>query len=400
MEVDSTGRVAVLSYARTPFGRFGGALRDLPLPVLGAIPLREAVARSDVQPADVDEFVLGVNFPGSERSVARQVSLRAGFPEESLSYTVDRACCSSLTAINAAARSIRLGESSIAAAGGADNLSRVPYFLQDLRFGKRLGDVVMEDQLAISCPHTGVPRAIQAADEALAHDVDRTAQDEWALRSQRRYAEARKAGKLVDELVPVADAASGASLDHDEVPRPGTKAEDLASLPTVYGSSTVTAGNAPNLSSGSAIVMLSSLAEADRRSLKPVATIEGWSMVAGPPHNIASIPARAVSKTLNRVGLDLDDIDVFEINEAFAAVPLVTTLVLCKGDVDAAEKLRKRVNVNGGAIAVGHPTGASGARLVMSVISELRARGGGTGLVAICGGIGEAEALLVRVDSE
>ncbi|MER7415986.1 thiolase family protein [Micromonospora peucetia] len=395
-----TDDVVVLATGRTPFGRFGGALRDLPLPDLGAIPVGAVLDRAGLTGADVDELAFGVNFPGSERSVARQVLLRAGIPEEKVAYTVDRACCSSLAAITLASRGLRLDDTALSIAGAVENLSRVPYFVHEARFGNRIGDIVLTDQLVVSCPHTGVPRAVQAGVEATEHGVDRAEQDDWALRSQQRYADALARGCFDDEIVPVDvldRTGRPVRLAADEVPRPDTTAEQLAALRTVYDSATVTAGNAPNMGTGAVALVLASTAEATRRGTTGLATISAGTQVSGDPQRLASMPARAAQRALARAGLTLEDIDLIEVNEAFAAVPLVTTLVLADGDRDRAMRLRERTNVNGGAVAVGHPTGATGGRLVLTMINELRRRGGGRGLVAICGGVGEAESVIVTV---
>jgi acetyl-CoA C-acetyltransferase len=393
-------RIFAVGYARTPFGRFGGALRGVRLPELGALAVRAALDRSPIRAADVDELAFGVNFPGEERSIARQVMLRSGIPEQRVAYTVDRACCSAMAAVSMTARGLVLGETGVAVAGGAENLSRVPYFLTDLRWGKRLGGISVTDQLVVACPHTGVPRAVQAADEAASFGIGRDEQDAWALRSQQRYAAARAEGAFDDEIVPVTvPDGSGAevTVEHDEPPRPDTTLERLGELPTVYGSATVTPGNAPDLSSGATAIALLSERELGRTGVTPLASLEAWSLASGEPHRIASMPAHAARRALARARLGIDEIDLIEVNEAFAAVPLVTTRVLADGDRAAEEALRRRTNVNGGAVAIGHPTGATGARLIMTTIANLRRRGGGTGLVTICGGVGEAEAIVVRV---
>ena len=395
----TTKDVHVVGMARSPFGKFGGTLTSLTLPELGAHAVGAALTRAGVEPAEVDEVVVGVNFPGSERSVARQVQLRAQIPDDRISYTVDRACCSSMMAINLASKSLRAGDASTAVAGGVENLSRVPYFLETARFGQRLGDVTLTDQLVVSCPWSGVPRAVQASVEAARFGIDREEQDEWALRSQARYAAALAQGFFADELAPVAlrDARGRlVELDQDEVPRPSTTIEGLRALKTVYGSDSVTAGNAPDLSSGAAMLVLSGAPVDGRETL---ARIVGAAAAAGDPQHIASMPAVAAQLALKHAGLVLDDVHVIEINEAFAAVPLVSTLALAAGDVDGANRLRDRTNVNGGSVAIGHPTGATGARLVMTAIAELRRRGGGNALVTICGGIGEAEAIVLTVDA-
>jgi len=395
--------VAVLGFARSPFGKFGGSLREATLPELASAVVTAALARSGVGPDDVDQLVFGVNFPGSDRSIARQILLRSDIPVDRNAYTVDRACCSSLTALAAVSRSLRLAEASVAVAGGAENLSRVPYFLEGVRFGHRLGNLEMSDQLVISCPHTHEPRARQASTEALEHGIGRTQQDEWALRSQERYAKALAAGWPAEEIVPVPGVDSRGrtiTMETDEVPRPSTTAAGLVGLSTIYGSETVTPGNAPDLSSGSAALVLADPGAAAERGRPVLATLRGFAAVSGEPRRIASIPATAVARALDAAELTLDQVDLIEINEAFAAVPLVATLVLAGGDEHRAEALRERTNVNGGSVAIGHPTGATAARMVMTAICELRRRGGGTAAVALCGGIGEGEAVIVEVDGE
>lgn len=392
--------IVIAGAARTPFGAFGGALKDVSLPDLGAFAIRHALQRAQIAPEDVDEVVMGVNLPGSDRSVARQAQLKAGIPEERVSYTVDRACCSSLAAITLASRGLRLGDTRVAVAGGTENMSRVPYFVHDARWGKRIGDITLKDQLVISCPHTGVPRAVQAGVEAEEFGVSRQEQDEWALRSHQRYFAAAEAGYFADEVAPIdMPQAKGPAMvmERDESPRADSSLEKLARLPTVYGSPTVTAGNAPGLNTGATAMVLLSRAEAERRGCEPLATILSWSMVSGHPQKLASIPAIAAQKALEAAGLSIDDIDLIEINEAFAAMPLVSTLVLADGDPKRAACLRERTNVNGGAIAIGHPTGASAARLVMTLAFELLRRGGGYGVATLCGGIGEGESVVIQV---
>ena len=392
--------IVVIGFARSPFGRFGGALRDVPLPMLGATAVQAALQRAGTSPETVDELVLGVNLPGSDRSVARQVQLRVGIPPERVSYTVDRACCSSLTALALASRGLLVGGTRLAVAGGVDNLSLVPYFVHAARWGQRLGHVTLEDQLVISCPHTGVPRAVQAGEEAVEFGIDREQQDGWALRSQQRFEAARRAGHIAPQLVDVhvgLDDGRQALLNDDECPRPDTTTEQLSGLSTVYGSPTVTAGNAPNMSTGATALVVTRADTADAMGAAPVARLRAFAAVSGKPQRIASIPATAARAALTRARLDIDDLDALEVNEAFAAVPLVSTLLLADRDAGRTRDLRERTNLHGGAIAVGHPTGATAARLVMTLIGVLRATGGTRGLVTICGGIGEAEAVVVEL---
>ena len=400
--------VAIVSAVRSPFGKFGGTLREFRLPELGGSVLAEAIRRAGVDPADVEEVATGVNLPGADRSIARQVLIEAGVPPNRVAYTVDRACCSSLAAISLASRSIRLGDARIAAAGGTENMSKVPYFLTAQRWGHSLGDVVLKDQLVIACPMTGRPRAVQAGEEAVEYGIGREEQDAWAVRSHQNYLAAREAGKFDEEVMSIeVPQAKGDPIvfREDESVRSDTSLEKLAKLKPVYGSPTVTAGNAPGLNTGASAMVLMSPAEAERRGKKSMAMLIGWAMASGHPDRIASIPAESARLVLEKLGMTIDDVDLIEINEAFAAVPLVSTLIMAGGDRERAEEIRAKTNVNGGAIAIGHPTGATGARLAMTLAYELRRRreqaGNGRahfGLATICGGIGEAEAVVVRVD--
>lgn len=409
MSPASQEEVVVLAAARSPFGKFGGALKDLSLGKLGGMVVAEAIKRAGISPEDVDEVATGVNLPGADRSIARQVLIEAGIPPKRVAYTVDRACCSSIAAVNMASRSIRLGEAKVAVAGGSENMSKVPYFLTDMRWGHKLGDVTLKDQLIIACPMTGKPRALQASQEADEFGITREEQDKWAVRSHQNYTKAKAEGKFADEMMPIEvkdDRGQPATVTDDESPRADSTLEKLAKLKTIYGSSTVTAGNAPGLSTGATAIVLMSKAEADKRGKKPLATLMAWAMASGHPDKIASIPAESARIALEKAGMTIDQIDLIEINEAFAAVVLTSTLVLAGKDPKKAEAIRAKTNVNGGAIALGHPTGATAARMIMTIMFELRRRrkaAGDTrpyyGLVSICGGIGEGEAVIVKVDN-
>ena len=399
--------VAVISAVRSPFGRFGGALKDFTLPKLGGLVFAEAIRRAGIEPGDIEEVATGVNLPGADRSIARQVLIEAGVPTSRVAYTVDRACCSSLAAVNMASRSIRLGEAAVALAGGTENMSKVPYFLTDFRWGHRLGDVQLKDQLIIADPMTGKPRAVQAGDEALEYGVTREEQDRWALRSHELYFKAKAACHFKDEVMAITvpqERGEPIQFTEDESPRADVSLEKLAKLPTVYGSPTVTAGNAPGLNTGSSAVVLMSIDEAKRRGKKPLATLMAWAMASGHPDKLASIPAESARLSLEKAGLTIDDMDLIEINEAFAAMPLVSTLIMGERDPKKTERIRAKTNVNGGAIAIGHPTGATGARLIMALAYELRRRREASGesrpfhgIATICGGIGEGEAVIVKV---
>jgi acetyl-CoA C-acetyltransferase len=394
--------VVVVGAVRTAFGNFGGTLKDFTLPDLGGRVVEEALRRADIAADAVEEVALGVNLPGSDRSIARQAALRAGIPDTTPAYTVDRACCSSLAALNMVSRSLRLGDTKVAVCGGTENMSLVPYFVHDARWGKRLGDIVLKDQLIISCPYSGKPRALQAGEEAMEYNIGREEQDRWALRSHQRVMAAQEAGFFEAEIMPIeVPQRKGPPIvfDKDEAVRPGTSLEKLARLRTIYDSPTVTPGNAPGLSTGASAMVLTTKEEAARRGIEPLATVKAWAMAAGHPDRIASIPATAAQKALDQVGMTVEEMDLIEINEAFAAMPLVATHILGGGDPVKIAAIREKTNVNGGAIAIGHPTGATAARLAMTIIYALRNRGGGWGLAAICGGIGQGEAVIVRVDA-
>jgi len=301
-----------------------------------------------------------------------------------------------------------LSEAKVVVAGGVENMSKVPYFLSDLRWGHRLGDITLKDQLVIACPMTGKPRAVQAGEEAVEYGVTREEQDRWAFRSHQNYCKAKELGKFKDELMSIEvlqERGQSVSATEDESPRSDTTMEKLAKLPAIYGSPTVTAGNSPGLSTGASALVLMSKREAQRLDKRPLATLTGWAMASGHPDRIASIPAESARIALEKTGMRIDEIDLIEVNEAFAAVALVSTLIIAERDKSKVEPIRAKTNVNGGAIAIGHPTGATGARLIMTLIYELRrlrkAAGSSRpyyGLATLCGGIGEGEAVIVKVD--
>ncbi len=394
--------VVIVSAARTPFDKFGGMMKDMNTVQLASLASKEVMRRIDLSPNDVEEFYLGINMPTQNRSIARQSALEAGIPDTANALTVDRACCSSYAAMAMAYRSVALGETNISLGGGSENMSNVPYFISDLRWGKRLGDVVLKDIMIVSCPYTGEPRAVQAGKGAVEYGISREEQDLWAYNSHQKHALAQAANKFKDEIFSITiPGKKGQSIviDKDQSPRPETTLESLAALKTVYNSPTVTAGNAPGMSTGAAMAVLMSKEEAQKRGLKPLATIITHVQASGHPHSISSIPGITAQKALKKAGLTADQIDLFEINEAFAVMPLVSTKILGEDNPAKIEAIRNRTNVNGGAIAIGHPTGATAARIVMTLCYELKRRGGGIGLATICGGIGEGECMIFKVEA-
>lgn len=397
--------VVIVSAARTPFGKFGGLLRDISTVDLGAHVVKGTFDRINLDTKEVDEVYFGVNMPSENRSIARQIALKAGIPETTPAATIDRACCSSAIAIGIGYRSIKGGDIDVAVGGGSENLSATPYFLPELRWGNRIGSITLNDIVQVSCPYTGERRAWQAGTDAVKYGVSREDQDKWALRSQQLYAKALADGKFKDEIIPFevpkmkrGKQVGSVLMTEDEGPRPDTNLEKLAKLPTVYNSPTVTPGNAPGLSTGAASVILMSKEKAEKLNLKPLATIIAHALGAGHPRGIATIPGITSIKILEKAKISIDEIDLVEINEAFAVMPLVSAILMGNHDEKKIEEIKNKTNVNGGAIAIGHPTGASAVRILMTLIYELKRRGGGYGLSTICGGIGQGESFIIKVN--
>ncbi|MCL5951561.1 MAG: thiolase family protein [Chloroflexi bacterium] len=396
--------VLVVSAVRTPFGKFGGALKDIPSIDLGVRVVQEVLQRSHVSGDEIDEFYYGCAIPVETGTpvaavVARQVLLKAGLPARTVSLTVDRACCSSLSAIQLGYRAIKSGDAEVVIAGGGENMGRAPHLLYDLRWGKRMGSVTIQDPLyALGYPDYS-PVSVDAGQVALEYGVSRMEQDAWAYQSQRRYTQAHAQGKFRDEIVPFeVPQAKGEPflLCEDEFPRPDTTLEKLAKLPTVHGSPTVTAGNAPGINAGACALLLMSRERCNGLGLEPLAQIVSVASVCMEHRMIAAVPAPTIRAAVDKAGLGLDDISLIEINEAFAAMPLVSTKILAGEDPARLQDLRAKTNVNGGAIAIGHPLGATGARLITTLIYELRRRGGGYGVGALCGGLAQGDAAVVQ----
>ncbi len=392
--------VVVVAVARTPFGRFEGALRQIEAPRLGALAIDEVLHRAVALREDVDVVYGGVGMlSAGVLTPVRQSVLLSGLPQQTVSLAVDRACCSGMTAIALGMNDIRLGLARAAVCGGFESLSRTPVLWP--RQKPRIGDVTSTDPLLMRGLTVAQPIPVYSGDEALKHGVDRVEQDEWALASHQRYFAAEAAGcfgfeRFVVEGVDAKGAAT--TLAADESPRRDASLEKLAQLAPVYGGRTVTAGNAPGLSDGAAFLLLTSAARARELGVAPLARLLGHAQVCGGPTSGTSTPALAIVAACERAAIAPDALDLIEINEAYAATPLVSTLVLAGADRARAQALRARTNVHGGAVAIGHPLGASGARIVMTLINALRRRGGGRGVAAICGGFGQGDALLVEVD--
>ena len=387
----------IASAARTPIGKFGGVFKDLPAVELGALAIKEAVKRSGLSGDKLELAIIGqVLQAGCGQIPSRQATLRAGLPIDLPSETLNKVCASSFRAVTAADQMIRSGDMDIILAGGMESMSNAPFASKEHRWGHRMFnsqfiDIMVHDGLwcAVHDCHMAVHGGVLAKE----FDISRQSQDEWAYRSQVRAVAAIKEGRMKDEIVPVVlkGKKGDVVVENDEGPRADVTLEALTKLPVLFSKeNTVTAGNAPSTNdAGSAIVVMSEAA-AKANNVKPLATILGSAMVTEEATRIASAPGNAINKLLKKTGMKIGDIDLIEINEAFAAVALVSSKII-GADLE-------KVNVNGGAVAYGHPIGASGARVIMTLIYEMRRRKAKYGIAAICSGAAQGDAILVRCD--
>jgi acetyl-CoA C-acetyltransferase len=399
--------IVIVSAVRTPFSKFDSVMKDVPSIDLGIMVIKEVIDRVRIKPEEVEEINYGTCVPAEyalEFDIpARQATILAGFPPENISLTLDRACCSSLTALRIGIRAIKSGEIEVAMAVGSENMSRTAHLAPGLRWSKRLGHITLIDVLfELGYTAKGFnPVSVDAGEVALEYEVSKEMQDEWALRSQQLYARAYAEGKIKvgEELMPIEIPQKNGDpivIEKDESPRE-TNLERMAKLPLIYGSPTVTAGNAPPMNAGASAILFMTRKKAKEKGLEPLATILTAVPHATAPRGIATIPAFTIQKALKRVSMSIDDMDLIEINEAFAAMPLVSTKILANSDEKKWKELKDKTNVNGGAIAIGHPVGASGARITMTLMYELRRRGGGYGVACICGGLAQGEAVILEV---
>ena len=399
--------VIIVGACRTPFGRYGGSLKDIDYYDLGAIPMKEVLKKVDVSPNSVDEVFWGVGDTSPCKDpytpvAARQSLLKAGLKAETPSISFDMACVSGMHAVKLAAMSIRSGEIDVAIAGGATSFSQEPLIVRGLRFdGHRLGNVAMEDPLLDMGYKDFNPVSVDSDNVAFEYGVDRQEQDEWALRSHVNYGKAWNAGKFRDEIMTLTIPRDGGEpkiLDIDEQYRPDTTIEKLSRLGPIYGTRTITAGNAPGMNDGATAILVMRRRKAEELGLECLGTIVSQVSIAIDAHRMAEAPAYAWMKILKQTGLTIDDMAVMEINEAFACVPLVSTKLFVGDDAAKVKEIQDRTNVNGSAIAIGHANTASGARIIMNLLYELRRRGGGYALGAICGGLAQSDATILRVD--
>ena len=389
----------IVSAARTAIGKFNGAVKDLPAVDLGATAIKGALERAGISGEQVDYVIMGkVLQAGAGQITARQAAIKAGVPDSVPAITINKVCLSGLNAIAMADQMIRAGEASVVIAGGMESMDNAPYLLPKARTGYRMGDGKLVDSMiydglwdAFTDKHMGA----QSDEVNQEFTLSREEQDAWSLRSHQRAHEAKD--RMREEIVPIEipqRKGDPVVFDTDEGVRPQTTAESLAKLRTAFNKDgTITAGNASQISNGGAAVVVMSSERAQELGVTPMAEIVSHGMSAAEPPYLHTVPALAVQAALKKAGMSATDIDLMEINEAFAAVALHSTRMLFNGNKDAEDK----VNVNGGAVALGHPIGCTGARITVTLLHELKRRGGGIGVAALCGGGGQGDAIIYRV---
>ena len=387
----------ILGTARTPFGKMGGALASQDATELGATAIGAALERSEVKPDEVQQVVYGqVLQAGQGQIPSRQAQIKADIPREVPSETVNKVCASGMRTIGLVDQAVRAGDLEIAVAGGMESMSGAPYLLPNARFGFRMGDVKAIDEMThdgLTNPFTGKEMIAEASEVADELELTRPDMDRWAERSHRLAAKATDEGRMAEEIVGVTVKTKRDEnlVEADEAIRPDTTVEVLAKLrPVGSPDGSHTAGNSPGVNDGAGAVVAASEEWATQQGRSPVAKVLSYGTVADDFPYLARTPAKAAKQALDKIGKDPDDVDLWEINEAFASVAINSVRML---GVD-----EDKVNVNGGAIALGHPIGASGARIVGALIHELQRRGGGLGCAAICSGGGQGDAIVLEVN--
>ncbi len=394
--------VVIVSAARTPFGKMGGALKPLKATDLGGMAIKDALRRAGIEGSQVDEVIYGMVVPAGQGQIpGRQASVKGGIPHDVPVVTINKVCGSALKAVTLGAQIIKAGDADIIVAGGMESMSNIPYVLENMRWGARMNDVKAKDAMVLDglwCPENDVHMAVIGGQVASEYNITREMQDAWALRSQKRWAEGESQNKFDDERFAVeVPGVKGKStiVTKDEAPRPDTSMEGLSKLPPLFvKDGTVTAGNAPGTNDGASAIVLMSREKAEALGAPVLATIKGYAQASRESRYIATVPGLAIQKLMEKNNLTTKDFDLMEINEAFAAVPLVSCLGILKM---SEEEMDKKVNVNGGAVAVGHPIGATGARILMTLIYELRRSGKKSGVAAICSGMAQGDAVWIEV---
>ena len=395
-------RTVLIDGARTAFGKMGGALQTLSASDLGGVAIEEALKRSGVAPTDVDEVIIGTVLQAGQGQIpSRQAATKAGIPWNVKTETINKVCASGMRSVTLGDQLIRLGDEEVIVAGGMESMSSAPYYLPKARAGLRMGDATLvdgmiydglSDSFAKGNVHMGT-FGNSTADE---FNVTRERQDEWAFRSHQRAIQAIEKGLFAEEITPVEiPQRKGDALivEVDEAPRKDTSMEKLATLRPAFGKDgSVTAGNAPGVNDGACALVLMSDERAERERKEILATVIGHAGVGVEPKNFPQTPGLVINEILKKTGKSIEDIDLFEINEAFAVVALAST--------EIAKLDPEKVNVNGGAVALGHPIGASGARIILTLAYELKRRGGGIGVAAICSGGGQGDAIMIEVPKQ
>ena len=364
---------------------------------LGGIAIKGALERAGIEGSLVDEVIMGSVLQGGQGQIpSRQAAREAGLPWNVKTETINKVCASGLRSVTLASQLIRLGDEEVIVAGGMESMSNAPYFLPEARWGMRMGDAKALDLMVhdgLTCSFNGVHMGTYGNSTADKFGLTREQQDQWAYRSHKLAVEAIEAGKFSEEIVPVEVPQRRGEpmiVDTDEAPRKDTSVDVLSKLRPVFGSDgTITAGNAPGINDGASAFVLMSEDKAKNLGKAPLATILGHAEVAIEAKDFPETPGIVINELLEKTGKSVEDIDLFEINEAFAAVALVSS--------EIAKVPEEKLNVNGGAVALGHPIGASGARIILTLIYELKRRGGGLGVAAICSGGGQGDAILIEV---
>ncbi|MCA0971057.1 acetyl-CoA C-acetyltransferase [Halobacillus litoralis] len=390
-------KTVIVDGARTPFGKFGGALAPLTAVQLGGIAIKEALKRSHVNPEDVGEVIMGTVLQGGQGQLpSRQASREAGIPWDVKTETINKVCASGMRSVTMADQFIRLGEEDIIVAGGMESMSNAPYFMPKARWGLRMGDAPVKDMMVhdgLTCSFENVHMGNYGNRTADQLEISREAQDEWAYQSHQRAVKAMDEGTLSEEIAAVEvpqRKGDPVVVDQDEAPRKSTTVEALAKLRPVFDpQGTITAGNAPGVNDGACAMLLMSDEKAQEVGAKPLATILAHDEIAVEAQDFPQTPGLVINKLLEKSGKSIEEIDLFEVNEAFAAVSLAS------GKIAGLDP--EKVNVNGGAVALGHPIGASGARILLTLAYELKRRGGGLGIASICSGGGQGDAVLIEV---
>lgn len=395
--------VVIVSAARTPFGKFGGGLKNLKASDLGGLAIKEALKRAGITGEQVEEVVYGTVLAAGRGQVpGRQAAVKGGIPHTVPVVTINKVCGSALKAVTIGAQMIKARDADIVVCGGMESMSNAPYLVNEVRWGSRMNDVRVKDAMVLDglwCPENNVHMAVIGGAVAGEYGVTREMQDAWAFRSQRRWAQGEAAGAFDAERFPVEIPGRKGQVtvvDKDEAPRPETTLEGLAKLPVLFTKDgTITAGNAPGTNDGASAVVIMSRERAQELGAPILAVIKGYAQASRESRYIATVPGLSIQKLMEKNGLTLKDFDAIEINEAFAAVPLVSCLGILGMTQD---EMDEKVNVNGGAVAVGHPIGATGARILMTMIYELKRSGKKSGVCAICSGMAQGDAVWVEVE--